>query len=58
MIFGKWEGWDPVNQLNNTIYVAVVTQTDRLKSARNGCVIEVFVAFLCCHVAFLICLWV
>ena len=29
-----------------------VTQTDRPKSVHNCCVIEVLVAFLCCHVAF------
>ena len=31
--------------------MAVVTPTDRPKSVRS-CVIEVFVAFFCCHVAF------
>ena len=49
---GKWEGWDLVNRFNHTSWVAVVTQTYRLKSVRNRCVIEVFVAFLCCHFAF------
>ena len=33
--------------------MAVVTSTDRPKSVRNRSVIEVFVAFLCCRVAFL-----
>ena len=36
-----------------------VTPTDRPKSVRNHCVIKVFGgAFLCCHVAFWIVLWV
>ena len=43
--------------LNHTSWVAVVPPTDRHKSVRNRCVIEVFVAFLCCHVAW-ISLWV
>ena len=34
------------------------TPTDRVKSVRNRCVIEFLVAFLCCHVAFWIFLWV
>ena len=33
------------------------TPTDRVKSVRNRCVIEVLVAFLYCHVAFYIFLW-
>ena len=32
--------------------MTVVTPTDRPKSVRSRCVIEVLVAFLCCHVAF------
>ena len=32
----------PVNQVNHTIWVAVVTPTDRPKSVRNRCVIELF----------------
>ena len=39
---GQWEGWDPVNQFNHTSWVAIVTPTDRPKSVRNCCVIEVF----------------
>ena len=39
---GKWEGWDPVNRFNYTSWVAIVTPTDRPKSVRNRCVIEVF----------------
>ena len=34
--------WDPVNRVNRTSWVAVVTQTDRPKSVRNRCVIEMF----------------
>ena len=39
---GLLEGWDPVNSFNQT-------PTDRPESVCNRCVIEVFVAFLCCH---------
>ena len=38
--------------LNHTSGVTVVTPTDRPKSVSNRCVIEMLVAFLCCHVAF------
>ena len=34
----------PVNQVNHTSWVAVVTPTDRPKSVRNRCVIELFMA--------------
>ena len=34
----------PVNQVNHTSWVPVVTPTDRPKSIRNRCVIELFVA--------------
>ena len=34
----------PVNQVNHTSLVALVTPTDRPKSVRNRCVIELFVA--------------
>ena len=34
----------PVNQVNHTSWVAVVTSTDRHKSVRNRCVIELFFA--------------
>ena len=34
----------PVNQVNHTSWVAVVTPTDRPKSVRNRCVIEFFMA--------------
>ena len=33
---------DPVNRFNHTSWVAIVTPTDRPKSVRNRCVIEVF----------------
>ena len=33
----------PVNQVNHTSWIAVVTPTDRSKSVRNRCVIELFV---------------
>ena len=33
-----------VNQVNHNSWVAVVTPTERLKSVRNRCVIEFFVA--------------
>ena len=34
----------PVNQVNHTSWVAVITPTDRTKSVCNCCVIELFVA--------------
>ena len=34
----------PVNQINHTSWVAVVTPTDHPKSVRNHCVIDLFVA--------------
>ena len=39
---GEWEGWDSVNRFNYTSWVAIVFPTDRPKSVRNRCVIEVF----------------
>ena len=36
------EGLDPVNRLNHTSWMTIVTQTDRPKSVRNRCIIEVF----------------
>ena len=39
---GKWEGWDPVNWFKHTSWMAIITPTDRLKSVRNRCIIEVF----------------
>ena len=37
----------PVNQVNHTSWVAVVTTTDRPKSVRNHCVIELFCGVVC-----------
>ena len=49
--------WRHIDTLTNS-GVTVVTPTDCPKSVCNRCVIEVLVAFLCCHVAFWIVLWV
>ena len=45
-IAGSGKVW-PVNQVNNTSWVAVVTPTDRPKSVRNRCVIELFCGVVC-----------
>ena len=37
----------PVNHVNHTNWVAVVTPTDRPKSDRNRCVIELFCGVVC-----------
>ena len=37
----------PVNQVNHTSWVAVVTPTDRAKSVRNRCLIELFCGVVC-----------
>ena len=37
----------PVNQVNHTSWVAVVTPTGRPKSVRNRCVIERFCGVVC-----------
>ena len=37
----------PVNQVNHTSWVAVVTSTNRPKSVRNHCVIEIFCSVVC-----------
>ena len=42
----------PLTGLTTSNWVAIVTPIDRHKSVRNRCVIEVLVAFLCCHVLF------
>ena len=42
-VAGSVKVW-PVNQVNHTSWLAVVTPTDRPKSVRNRCVIELFVA--------------
>ena len=38
---------EPVNQVNHTSWVAVVTPTDRPKSVRNRCVIKRFCGVVC-----------
>ena len=43
---------------NHISLMAVITPIDRPKSVHNRCVIEVFVASLCRHIAFWIFLWV
>ena len=43
---GEWEG-GPVNQVNHTSWVAVVIPTDRPKSVRNRCLIELFCGVVC-----------
>ena len=43
---GEWEG-GPVNQVNHTSWVSVVTPTDRPKSVRNCCLIEPFCGVAC-----------
>ena len=48
---GDWEGWAR-KPVNHTSSVAVVTQTDRPKSARNLCVIESLWRYLCCYYPF------
>ena len=45
-VAGSWKV-GPVNQVNHTSWVAVVTQTDRPKSVRNRCVIELFCGVVC-----------
>ena len=37
----------PVNQVNHTSWVAVVVPTDRRKSVRNRCLIELFCGIVC-----------
>ena len=49
---GKKEGCALVNRFIHASAMAVITPTDRPKSVHNRCVVEVLVAFLCCHVAF------
>ena len=40
---GEWKGWAPLNWFNTLVSgVTAVTPTDRPKSVRNRCVIEVF----------------
>ena len=47
------EGKDPVNRFNHASGVAFVTQNDSPQLVRIRCVIEVLVAFLCFHFAYL-----
>ena len=54
----KWEGCESLDRFNPTSWVAVVAPTDRPWSVYYRCVVEDFVAFLCCLVAILIFLWV
>ena len=42
----EWEG-GPVNQVYHTSWVALVTPTDRPKSVRNRCLIELFCGVVC-----------
>ena len=37
----------PVNQVNHNSWVAIVTPTDRPKSVRNRCLIELFCGVVC-----------
>ena len=39
----------PVNRSTTPVFMTVVTLTDRSKPVSNCCVIEMLVAFLCCH---------
>ena len=48
----SWKVGIPETDLTTPVWVAVVTPPDRPKSVCNRCLIEVLVAFLCCHVAF------
>ena len=45
-VAGSWKV-GPVNQVNHTSLVAVVTPTDRPKSVRNRCKIELFCGVFC-----------
>ena len=54
---GEWEGW-PRKQVNHTSWVAVVTPTDRPKSVRNRCLIELFCGVVCVVTALLTFPWV
>ena len=45
-VAGSWKV-GPVSKVNHTSWVAVVTPTDRPKSVRNRCVIELFCGVFC-----------
>ena len=50
--------WFPIGPKTNTSWVAVVIPTDRPKSVRNRCVIELFCCFVCVFtLPFLHCCW-
>ena len=51
-VCGKWNDLNPIYQLTRTSLVAVGNQTDRPKSVRNHCVIEVFGGVFCFNFAF------
>ena len=50
---GEWEGWDPVNRFKHTSWMDVVTVTDRPKSVRNHCGLEVIGGVLVLSFCFL-----
>ena len=55
----RWVGrLGPVNLVNHTSWVAVVTPTDRPKSVRNRCLIELFCDVVCVVTALLTFPWV
>ena len=55
----RWVGrLGPVNLVNHTSWVAVVTPTDRPKSVRNRCLIELFCGVVCVVTALLTFPWV
>ena len=56
--YGYWEGLDSVNRFHHTSWVAIFTPTDRPKSIRNRCVIEVFGGVCVFSRCFLCFLWV
>ena len=56
-LLGYWEGWVPVNRFNHTSWMTVVTPTDRPKSVRNRCVIEVFGGVFVLSIGFRIFCW-
>ena len=54
---GKWEGLVPANRFNHTTWMIVVTPTDRHKSVRNRCAIEVFCGVFVLSFGFRIFCW-
>ena len=55
--FSYWEGWVPVNRLNHTSWMTVVTSTHRPKSVCNRCVIEGFGSVFVLSIGFRIFCW-